>query len=269
MSLISQKEYDKLPNKEDYTALSGVIPLNNEIVYIHNDEIIVDQDTYHNCNCMSVATGDETFEEEFSMRTFPPSLNDNEWWRIGEDPDPIKQKLKLHLGCGNKHIDGYTNIDCRYQPGVDKIDNVQYLRSYKECSIDEIYACHVLEHVGRWNYLDTLKRWFNLLKPGAKLYIAVPDFEAIAEYYIKNKKSQQDIIGLLYGGQDYEGNIHTYCWDFKQLSIDLASLGFKDIKRYDWRETDHAHIDDFSQCYLPHMDKENGTLMSLNVVATK
>jgi hypothetical protein len=28
-------------------------------------------------------------------------------------------------------------------------------------------------------------------------------------------------------------------------------------------------MDDYSQSYLPHMDKENGTLMSLNLEAVK
>jgi hypothetical protein len=29
--------------------------------------------------------------------------------------------MKLHLGCGTKHIEGYTNIDIRYLPGVDEV----------------------------------------------------------------------------------------------------------------------------------------------------
>ena len=31
----------------------------------------------------------------------------------------------------------------------------------------------------------------------------------------------------------------------------------------------HSDIDDYSQAYIPHMDKDNGTLMSLNVEAIK
>ena len=46
-------------------------------------------------------------------------------------------------------------------------------------------------------------------------------------------------------------------------------VGFKNVERYDWRETEHAEFDDHSQAYLPHMDKENGTLISLNVECTK
>ena len=45
----------------------------------------------------------------------------------------------------------------------------------------------------------------------------------------------------------------------------LERLGMKDIHRYDWEETEHSKFDDHSQAYMPHMDKENGTLISLNV----
>jgi len=37
----------------------------------------------------------------------------------------------------------------------------------------------------------------------------------------------------------------------------------------DWRDTDHVNYDDFSQAHLPHMDKVNGLLMSLNLEAVK
>jgi len=92
---------------------------------------------------------------------------------------------KLHLGCGTKHLEGYTNIDIRYLPGVDEINNIRFLRNYKNNTVDEIYACHVLEHFGRWEYKDVLKRWFEILKPGGQLRLAVPDFSSICSYYIK------------------------------------------------------------------------------------
>jgi predicted SAM-dependent methyltransferase len=86
---------------------------------------------------------------------------------------------KLHLGCGSKHIKNYINIDIRYLPGVDEVDNVRFLRKYKNDSVDEIYASHVLEHFSRWEYKNVLKRWFDILKPGGTLRLAVPDFDSI------------------------------------------------------------------------------------------
>ena len=49
----------------------------------------------------------------------------------------------------------------------------------------------------------------------------------------------------------------------------LSDLGFTGIAKYDWRNTEHSKFDDHSQAYLPHMDKNNGTLMSLNMECIK
>ena len=58
-------------------------------------------------------------------------------------------------------------------------------------------------------------------------------------------------------------------FDKKLLTKVLSEIGFSSVKEYDWRETEHSDIDDFSQAYLPHMDKENGMMMSLNLEAIK
>jgi predicted SAM-dependent methyltransferase len=176
--------------------------------------------------------------------------------------------MKLHLGCGNKHLEGFINIDVRDIEGVDLIEDITLLETFKEKTVDLIYASHVLEHIGRREYKKVIKRWYDIIKPGGTLRIAVPDFESVTEHYNSNKELDK-LLGFLYGGQDYPQNYHYCTWDFQKLSDDLKEAGFKEVKRYDWRNTEHSHVDDFSQCYLPHMDKENGKLMSLNVEAIK
>lgn len=176
--------------------------------------------------------------------------------------------MKLHLGCANKHINGFVNVDTRELEGVDIIDNIITLEKFQENTADLIYASHVLEHTGRLEYMTVLKRWYDILKKGGILRIAVPDIEAVVNHY--NKFQDLKVLrGFLWGGQTYPENYHYIGFDFKTLKEDLETIGFKDIKRYDWQDTEHSHIDDFSQCYLPHMEKQTGMLMSLNVEATK
>ena len=43
----------------------------------------------------------------------------------------------------------------------------------------------------------------------------------------------------------------------------------KNIKKYNWRNKSHSDFDDHSQSYLPHLDKENGYLISLNIECNK
>ena len=176
--------------------------------------------------------------------------------------------MKLHLGCGEKILDGFINVDSRKLNGVDIVDDIKSLESFGSETAELIYASHVLEHVGRREYIGVLKRWCEILKPGGKLRIAVPDFESVAEYYM-DKKNIDHIMGFLYGGQTYPENYHYCAWDFRKIKEDLESVGFTKIHRYNWRNTEHSHIDDYSQCYLPHMDKDHGKLMSLNVEAIK
>ncbi len=175
---------------------------------------------------------------------------------------------KLHLGCGTKILKGFTNVDVRKLEGVDLVDDVSKLNNVKNNSIKLIYACHVLEHFGRFEYMNVLKRWFEVLEKGGTLRISVPDFEQVVDYYNKNKDLSK-LMGFLYGGQTYDQNYHYCTWDFNSLKKDLESLGFSEVRRYDWRETEHSDMDDFSQAYIPHMDKDNGQLMSLNVECTK
>lgn len=176
--------------------------------------------------------------------------------------------MKLHLGSASKHIEGYLNIDIREMDGVDIVDDVKTLNKISNNSVDVIYVSHVLEHFGRWEYKDVLRRWFEILKPNGILRIAVPDFESIVMLYLKTKDLNL-IMGMLYGGQNYDENFHYCTFDFKLLKKELIDVGFSSVNLYDWRSTDHSNIDDYSQSYYPHMDKENGQLMSLNIEAIK
>jgi SAM-dependent methyltransferase len=176
--------------------------------------------------------------------------------------------MKINLGCASKPLPGFVNVDIRDIPGVDVIDDISKLEKFEDGSVNLIYVSHVLEHFGRREYMNVLKRWHDVLKEGGILRIAVPDFEKIVEHYNENRNLEL-LRGFLYGGQTYAQNYHYCSWDFQSLSNDLIKIGFKEIKRYDWRYTEHSHIDDFSQSYLPHMDKTNGKLMSLNIEAVK
>lgn len=185
-------------------------------------------------------------------------------------------KVKLHLGCFHKKIHGYTNVDIREDVFPDVVDDICTLKKFKNESVDEIYACHVLEHTSRDDSKKVLKRWFDVLKPGGVLRISVPDLQAVCEYYICYKNL--DILqALLYGSQKHQYDFHYTGWDESTLTRDLMEVNFKNIKRYDWRLTEHFYIDDYSQCYLPKFSyntrritgEVDGKLMSLNMEATK
>lgn len=176
--------------------------------------------------------------------------------------------IKLHLGCGEKFIPGFVHIDMRKFPHIDYVSSADKLDMFKDNSVDLIYACHILEHFKKNKTETVLREWYRVLRSGGVLRIAVPDFEKLAEIYAKYKDIKL-ISGPLLGRQDYPENTHYAVFDLHVLSEILKKVGFKKIYRYDWRETIHKNYDDYSQAYIPHLDKEKGILISLNVEAKK
>jgi predicted SAM-dependent methyltransferase len=177
----------------------------------------------------------------------------------------MDNKLKLHLGCGDKILPDFINIDIQDYPGVDKVTSVSRLDDYADKSVDLIYACHILEHFKKNETLAVVKEWHRVLKIGGILRVCVPDFRAITEVYLKHKK----IMGAVNGGQRDDFDIHYNTFDYASLEDLLLQAKFNSVRRYDWRNTSHAVYDDYSQAYYPHMDKDNGLLISLNMEATK
>lgn len=178
--------------------------------------------------------------------------------------------MRLHIGCGKRNFGpDWTHIDGGNFSHLDSHDIA--IPGYDDNSVDLIYASHLISYFDREEVLPLLKRWHSKLKPGGILRVAVPDFDhlmmAINFYGYKLK----DILGPLYGKMQMNDHpiYHKTVYDYHDLKEVLRNAGFSHVRRYNWRDTDHAQFDDHSQAYLPHMDKEHGMLISLNVEAVK
>lgn len=182
--------------------------------------------------------------------------------------------MKLHVGCGQRNFGSdWTHIDGGEFEHV--VHHDVTLQHFLPEQADIIYASHLLSYFSRQEAFPLICCWYRVLKPGGILRLAVPDFEALSYAYETADFKLSDILGPLYGRMEMvrdgssEFIYHKTCYDYDSLYELLFKVGFINVKKYDWRQTDHAHIDDQSQAYLPKMDKENGNLISLNVEATK
>ena len=162
------------------------------------------------------------------------------------------------------HVDraNFEHIDYRV--------SVATLPMFEDDAAELIYSSHVLGYFDRIEARAVLAEWKRVLCPGGILRLAVPDFEALGEIYFQHRNLDM-ILGPLYGRMEVSGTTiyHKTVYDFGSLRELLEDCGFRDVRRYDWRETIHASVDDHSQAYIPHMDKEHGKLISLNVECVK
>ena len=178
--------------------------------------------------------------------------------------------MRFNIGCGWRdfgkdwiHIDGgdYDHLDS---------DDI-FIKEYESNSADLIYSSHFIEYLDREEVIPLLERWKEVLKPNGVMRLAVPDFEVYANLYSSGEYPLDNFLGVLYGKMPMgdETIYHKTVYDFHSLKSLLKNIGMKEIKKYNWEETSHSEFDDHSQAYLPHMDKENGTSMSLNVECKK
>jgi predicted SAM-dependent methyltransferase len=178
--------------------------------------------------------------------------------------------MKLHLGCGKRDFGpDWISIDGGDFPHLHSHDITKL--PFEDNSVDLIYSSHVLEYFDRTEVLDVLNEWKRVLKPNGTLRLAVPDFKSMVRLYLNNGYPLESFLGPIFGKMPMSEQTiyHKTTYDFDSLQKVLESVGFNNVKKYDWKTTEHSAHDDHSQAYIPHMDKENGTLISLNVECVK
>ena len=83
-----------------------------------------------------------------------------------------ERPIRLHLGCGEKYLEGYVNID--YPPDehsvqvsspADVYADITEL-SYEPGSVAEVRLHHVFEHFDRVTALSLLIDWYAWLEEG-------------------------------------------------------------------------------------------------------
>lgn len=183
----------------------------------------------------------------------------------------MNKSIKINMGCGWRNFGkDWIHIDSGNYEHLD-YSSITELKQFSNESVDLIYASHVVEYFDREQVNDLLQEWMRVLKLGGILRIAVPNFEEISRLYTSGEYPLENFVGLLYGKMPMgeETIYHKTVYDYNSLKRKLEENKFTNIGLYDWKTTEHSEFDDHSQAYLPHMDKENGILMSLNVECKK
>lgn len=188
--------------------------------------------------------------------------------------DGSSAPIKAHLGCWHRFIPGFVHVDLCDLPHIDHKSGIDRLPFFADASVALIYCSHALEYFDREQAREVLKEWHRVLAPGGILRLAVPDFAALIQVYQRSGELAR-VLGPLYGKMRIstpEGErtlYHKTTYDEASLGALLQDCGFVEPQRWDWRATEHAHIDDHSQAYYPHMQKDSGILVSLNLQARK
>ncbi len=142
--------------------------------------------------------------------------------------------IKLHIGGQVKHED-WAILDALPGPIVDYVGNCNDLSFLSDESCSEVYASHVLEHLGYNGELqNTLKGIHRVLKPGGRLRVSVPDLETLCRLFLHPSNTPEGrfhVMRMMFGGRTTAFDIHYVGLNFEFLGSFLNEAGFRDIKR--------------------------------------
>jgi predicted SAM-dependent methyltransferase len=146
----------------------------------------------------------------------------------------MKEKLLIHLGCGDNIIEGYTNCDIRPRPGVDVVCDISDKLPFPKDAADEVLVIDCLEHIRPAKIMRVLSEIYRVLKPGGLFIAEVPNIRMQARAWLETDtcKDTEWFSRAVHGGQDYPENTHYLIFDEPRLRFLLSSLVFRDVVFY-------------------------------------
>lgn len=146
--------------------------------------------------------------------------------------------VRLHLGSGDQRRPGWLNVDARPEAMPDLVARVDALPMVGDATVDEIEACHLFEHLSLHEAHNALREWARVLKPGGRLFLELPNFEAcirILGTAVDGLGHDFGMIGI-YGWppgieQDGDAMTHRWGWTPATLTSALEAAGFGQVER--------------------------------------
>lgn len=150
---------------------------------------------------------------------------------------------KLNLGCGDKILPGYINVDVaanRNGKQPDILCDLSNLSEFQDNSVDEILSVHVVEHFWRWEVETILKEWVRVLKPGGKMILECPNLISACERFLENPDQRchedqrgQQSMWVFYGDPSWRDPLMVHRWGYTPYSLKLLlqTIGLEDIRQ--------------------------------------
>jgi predicted SAM-dependent methyltransferase len=169
--------------------------------------------------------------------------------------------MQLHIG-GLEVKPDWKILNVQRLPGVDYVGDIRDLTQFSDGSVEQVYASHVLEHVGQMDMQPTVNGVYRVLRKGGKFMVSVPDLDTLCHTFISpvaDANMKWHVMNMIFGGQVDASDFHYIGLNFQFLHGFLFEAGFSVIQK----------VESFGLFNDTSDFKPYGFPISLNVVATK
>lgn len=161
--------------------------------------------------------------------------------RQESEPSSNESLVKLNLGCGDKILPGYINVDLVDERAGNQPDvrcDIRDLDVFDEDYADEVLTVHVIEHFYYWEAQSVLEEWVRVLKPGGKMIIECPNLLSACEEILKDPinttgpgSEGQRSMWVLYGDPAWKDPLMCHKWLYTPDSLRklMESCGLESV----------------------------------------
>jgi SAM-dependent methyltransferase len=149
--------------------------------------------------------------------------------------------VRLNLGCGDKILPGYVNVDVaasRNGAQPDVLCDLHDLSAFASGTADEILSVHVVEHFWRWEVEAILAEWVRVLKPGGRMIVECPNLAAACEALLADPDAGPGVEGnrslwVLYGDPAWRDPLMCHRWGYTPTTLArlLQGSGLVDVRQ--------------------------------------
>jgi predicted SAM-dependent methyltransferase len=140
---------------------------------------------------------------------------------------------------------------------------------FEDESVDVVYTSHTFHYFSWDEAPGVLLEWKRIIRPTGRLFISVPNVEALLSVYEKTREVhliRGPLLGTMPDGLG--GSIHTQMiYNHSTLRSLMTMCGFNNVDTFSPDDI-IGNNDDYSRSYYPHQGS-SGIHLSVNLVGWK
>ncbi len=170
-------------------------------------------------------------------------------WKLARDWECVIRggsadgPIRLHLGCSDRLLPDYINVDempniRRARPDV--VGSLRALTMFPPDFADEILCVHAIGRFPRWEIEAVLRDWLRLLKPGGRLVIECGNLAAACGKLAESPESGawpdqrgQLTTWVLYGDPSWKDAAMVHRWGYTLHSLEhlMRDVGLVNVRQ--------------------------------------